>query len=153
MFVFGATLLLFLSFALLWRWMNLRYWLKMWLGLCLQLNFSSFCWSEWDICILLHSPFRFVRNFYLYLTPCLCALQLLWSITTLRNSKVNWQFHTIFFLLHLFESWMRKQYVLHIVVAGALQWIGLMCDAEITKSSSGKKGCREESYKWEELSL
>lgn len=45
--------------------------------LCLQLNFSSFCWWEWGICTLLHSPFRFIRIFYLYLTPCVCALTLL----------------------------------------------------------------------------
>lgn len=121
---------------------------RLFLELCLQLNFSSFfCWWEWGgqiykkLLLVSHS-------------------MLVWSLIYFRALFYVWHFAELkSYLIHcipfsrfcIFLSWVRKQDVLH-TVAGVLQWIGLMCDAEITKSSSGKKGCRE-GYKWEELSV
>jgi len=77
--------------------------------------------------------FQIVRNFDLYLTPCLCSLQLLWSITcfmfgTLLNSKVNWYISYPFLAFASFWALNEETRCVAYCCRGvAVNWVDVRC--------------------------
>ena len=81
--------------------MDLWSWLKIFnpcngemivLGALLRIElFIFYCW-ECGFRMLLYPPFRFIRNFNLYLACCACALALLWSLIDFRALFYVWHF-------------------------------------------------------------